>query len=554
MIPMLYRLASRMLPPLIIGVGVSLRLVEYLRNRSLWGDEVAIALNLRFRTFPGLLRPLSYDQTMPVGLLMIVKGFASLFGYSELVLRLPMLLVGCGLLISTWILFSEIFERRIVLFMLAAMAASWPLIYYSSELKQYELDALATVLAMWLGFATLKSTRDRTWANLIVGGAVAMFFSQPVIFILASITIAALLDRRFRTSPVWRKYCIIAAVVWLGIFGLLVRFSYRFTTKDAFMRVFWSSSFISLHQRSDFHDSLYRSLVLLLGADTLHIKAMILGALFLTGLYGIRKKSGGLIAVYTAGPFGLVLLASILKQYPFAPRLLMFSIPLLLLLYACALSLIADLFPHGFSNLAFVGLACLFILQSAIESGRLAIHPQEREATRDIVRTISTSKVGAVYLVFGKYKEWEYYAGDWSQPQVLEQRVDLAYDCLRSAQLDYADATQKRRDGCPDLEFPDVDGRWEEIVGNPQPVPSNEARADNAWAEKEATRIARWKTKSVWLFLPVYNENAINGFPKQRRLLENLDVRIQEHGCRILETDSKGDSTAQKLQCGESGQ
>src|ERR1700752_5042570 len=96
------RLASRALPPLIIGVGVGFRLVQYLRNRCLWGEEVSIALNLRLRTFTGLLRPLSFDQTMPMGLLVIVKSFASLFGYSELVLRLPILLVACALLISTW--------------------------------------------------------------------------------------------------------------------------------------------------------------------------------------------------------------------------------------------------------------------------------------------------------------------------------------------------------------------------------------------------------------------------------------------------------------------
>ena len=106
------------------------------------GDEVAIALNLRFRTLAELLHPLSYDQTMPVGLLLVIKSLASAFGYSELVLRLSSLLVGCGLLILTWLLFSKIFEPPVVLLMVAVMAVSEPLIYYSAELKQYELDAL----------------------------------------------------------------------------------------------------------------------------------------------------------------------------------------------------------------------------------------------------------------------------------------------------------------------------------------------------------------------------------------------------------------------------
>jgi predicted membrane-bound mannosyltransferase len=139
---------GKVLPCFIIAVGVGLRVAQYVGNRSLWGDEVAIALNLRFRTFAQLLHPLSYDQTMPLGLLLVIKSLASVFGYSELVLRLPSLLVGCGLLILTWLLFSKIFEPRIVLLTVAAMAVSEPLIYYSAELKQYELDALATVFVV----------------------------------------------------------------------------------------------------------------------------------------------------------------------------------------------------------------------------------------------------------------------------------------------------------------------------------------------------------------------------------------------------------------------
>jgi len=60
------------------------------------------------------------------------------------------------------------------------------------------------------------------------------------------------------------------------------------------------------------------------------------------------------------------------------------------------------------------------------------------------------------------------------------------------------------------------------------------------------------KAESVWLFLPVYNENAINGFPKQRKLLEKLEFQLGRLGCRLLETDSKGESLAHNFQCGTS--
>jgi hypothetical protein len=56
---------GKILSSTILLFGIAVRLVQYLGNRALWGDEVAIAVNLRTRTFAGLLHPLSYDQTMP---------------------------------------------------------------------------------------------------------------------------------------------------------------------------------------------------------------------------------------------------------------------------------------------------------------------------------------------------------------------------------------------------------------------------------------------------------------------------------------------------------
>jgi predicted membrane-bound mannosyltransferase len=193
--------AEKLLALSIITVGTALRIAQYLGNRSLWGDEVAIAMNLRLRTFAELLHPLSYDQTMPLGLLLVIKGQSNLLGYSELVLRLPLQLVGCGLLILTWILFSKIFEPRIVLLVVAAMAVSQSLIYYSAELKQYELDALVTVLVVWLAALTLeRHSAAGAWPRLIAWGVVGMFFSQPIIFVLASTSIAAVLARIIRET------------------------------------------------------------------------------------------------------------------------------------------------------------------------------------------------------------------------------------------------------------------------------------------------------------------------------------------------------------------
>jgi predicted membrane-bound mannosyltransferase len=84
----------RVLTVFLIVFGIALRLAGYLAHRSLWGDEVEIALNVRFRDLAGLMHPLDYEQTMPIPLLVVIKLLVSIFGASECVLRLPVIVVG----------------------------------------------------------------------------------------------------------------------------------------------------------------------------------------------------------------------------------------------------------------------------------------------------------------------------------------------------------------------------------------------------------------------------------------------------------------------------
>ena len=545
------RRGERILAVLLVLLGIVLRLFQYLGNRSLWGDEVAIALNMRTRGFLGLLHPLSYDQTMPIGLLYILKSVASVLGFSELVLRLPLLLAGCALLILTWVLFSQIFDAGTVLVTIALLAVSQPLIYYSAELKQYGFDAVVSVVLVWLGVRLLRGTSEEAWRPVILGGAIALLFSQPVAFVLASIGLGAVLDRRFLTSQRWRNCTFGAAACWLVILGLLYRLSYRATLHSAFMRMFWSDDFISVHG-PNFRGTVSRVLFVVLGAPHLvHVRVSVLGGLLLVGLYAVWKKQGLSIAALLAGPLLWVLVAATLGVYPLAVRLLLFSVPVLFLIYSSALLMVSRWLPRSFSGPAFVVLACLFVGPTLAQAAAATRHFNQREATRDLVPKIESAHDGTpVYLVFGRYTQWGYYAGDWkNHAGVWKPRIDAAYECMIVAELAYFGDVRDRALNCENLDFPAVDGRPEEIVGNAPPGPNEGAQAESRWAAREALRIESARSHSVWLFLPIYSEHFIAGFPKQRRLLEKLEAQLQSDQCRLVETGSKGESLAHRYQC-----
>ena len=78
----------------IVLLGSLLRLRQYLLNRSLWGDEASLAINLVTRNFSGLTQLLDYHQAAPVGFLFIEKLSILIFGNHDYVMRLFPLVAG----------------------------------------------------------------------------------------------------------------------------------------------------------------------------------------------------------------------------------------------------------------------------------------------------------------------------------------------------------------------------------------------------------------------------------------------------------------------------
>ena len=533
-----------------ISAGIALRLAEYLRNRSLWGDEVAIATNLRLRGFGGLLHLLSYNQTMPIGLLFVLKTFVSTLGHSELVLRLPALLAGCALIVLTWKLMGKVEEMPIVIVVVALMATSSLLIYYSAEVKQYGVDAVVTLVILYLGIVTLKGEGPQAWRDLIVTGAIAMFFSQPIIFILAGISIAALVDPRFRSASMWRFWWYIAAASWLIPFALLYWLSYRETSQSRFMRAFWAPHFIQIGAPNVFRD-LIASLQIVLGKDHLeYVPTLVLFCLFVIGLYGIASRHGLSIGMMGGAPLLLLLLAAAVKQYPLAPRLVLFYIPLLFWIYAASAFTIGSWLPHKLLLPVFALLSVALVLPAALRAGHRARHAAQHEATRDMVQIMKAHNQDTpVYLAFGRYLEWEYYAGDWSHPEELHRRMDTAYQCMTSEELVHLGYTSQVPGDCNGLNFAATSGRPAELVGDVPPAPRSGKEAEGQWALAESNRITAVGSKDVWLFTPVYSDHWFAGSLKSRRLLEKLDSDLELKHCQFVESDARGTSLAYRYAC-----
>src|SRR5437588_198995 len=72
----------------LLALGVAQRLLRYLLRFPVWGDEAFVCLNLMDRDFVGLLRPLRFDQVVPLLFLWGEEAVYRILGGSELALRL----------------------------------------------------------------------------------------------------------------------------------------------------------------------------------------------------------------------------------------------------------------------------------------------------------------------------------------------------------------------------------------------------------------------------------------------------------------------------------
>ena len=512
-----------------IVVGVAIRLAAFFADRALWTDEIAVALNLRFRSYLGLLRPLDFDQTMPVPLLCAAKAAADWFGPRELAFRAVFLVSGCLLLVALWRCMRRFAGSSIACIATGIAAVSPPLIWYSCTLKQYGSDALITVLVLGISLRLLVEKDDRAWPALICWGMAAIVLSQPAPFVVGATALAALLDGRFRSSLRWRAFWYSAAALWLGEFAIVSAVSYRQVMTNTYMQSYWAGSFLDLSTPNWLH-RLAHALGVVAGHSWLRgIPAAVLAAMCLVGFRSIYLRFRGAGLCLASVPFAFMFLASAFRLYPIADRLALFTCPLLLWIYASAITYLAGLtrgrwreICAGTLTLAMMG-AAVAALADFVRKPPLTIFLEDG---RDVVSQMNTiDRSSPVLVVSVDYWKWAYYGGDWNDPATLKRRIDtnlaiVSHGAHRGTLLQFSPGANGRREL--------VDGM---CLGNRDD--------DAARAEREADTIMAAHFPFLWLFTPT-DTLEFRG-SRQFGLLRGALLR---RGARLVSTCQQGKSLA----------
>jgi Dolichyl-phosphate-mannose-protein mannosyltransferase len=328
------------LPWTILAFGALLRLVWYFDRGSLWLDEALLALNIVDRSPTELLERLDFGQGAPWGFLLAEKLSVSTFGVDELSLRFVPLLAALASLPVFWRVASFYVQGLALLLSLLLFALSPQVILYGAEAKQYAVDVLATLLALWLLHSARQLLDWRRAFAVGCGGAVLLWFSHTSMIVLGAggATLGAAVLVRRHWSEVRR----------LALVGLMWAFS-----AGTFFLLAWPrlADPLDLAQSEEFdvplpRDSLGDVVDLarkagdvletafgLYGRPWSTLIVVTVALLALAGAAALARRDG-LGAALIVAPFVATAVGVAADLYPISIRFVLFLAPLLVVLVA----------------------------------------------------------------------------------------------------------------------------------------------------------------------------------------------------------------------------
>ena len=408
---------------LIILFGIFVRVAQYLSNRALWGDEASLALNIVNRSYLELLQPLDRNQAAPPGFLWVEKALTQILGNNEYALRLFPLICGIVSLIAFYKLGKWAVSAIALPIALILFACLKYTLYYATEVKQYSSDVMISLLLCLL-LIPLREQMLNIKRILLIGicGAVAIWFSHPVIFVLLGIESANLI----LTSAHQRKAILInrlpAYCIWLISFGFLYFLTIARVMQNNSLQNAWGDEypktvFDVIWLLDSFGRFFYRPLGFAAIFDGIAILAFVIGCVFF-----IKKKSSKFIILMS--PVLATLAASYLHKYPFRGRLILFLAPFFILVIAQGIAVLLTNFNHSKHHKYFaisgVILACLLIVPSFVRAGSFVFYPETKHEIRSVIEYIKAHQKleDGIYIGDGgPADQFEYYAGKYGYSQ-----------------------------------------------------------------------------------------------------------------------------------------
>lgn len=407
--------SSRWLPFIIICFGILLRLRHYLSNRSLWVDEVNLALDVVSKSFLQLFQKLDYRLLAPFGFLMAEKLMVQIFGSTEYVLRAFPCMAGVISLFLFYKVAQWFIGPKAVPIALGLFAISEKLIYYSAEVKQYSSDvAIALLLFVMAIYIQSKRLTAQRIVFFGVAGVIAIWFAFIATFVLVGLAVSQTILYVIKKEWIKIRQLTIIYLIWLLGF---IAYSYIFISNvdvrsliEA-MRFRYHFAIITFPPMSlgDIGRNLTVFFEIFRNPTGFYLYG-IAAFVFLVGCISMFKEKKEKLLVLVS-PLLITLLAALLLKYPLYRRSILFLVPFLLLFIAEGVMHVVDKTRLTSPAIGVILIGLLFC-HPLLSAHSLLKDPPTREEIKPVIKYIKDHKQKGdlIYVYYASRKAFQYYS------------------------------------------------------------------------------------------------------------------------------------------------
>ncbi len=408
---------------LLVFAGIILRGKQYFFNRSLWLDEAYVSLGISLQSLANIvaLKPFAKDLALPPpGFLFIEKISILLFGNYELSLRLFPLVSGIASLFLFYSVAKRYLTKGSALIALGLFVFSEQLIYYSSEVKPYSFDVFCSLFLMQIFFVFEREETGQIKTLLLsLLSLTCLFFSYVSLFIVLPYFFISLWASVANKQKDQLRKGLIFLVVWLFGFGAQYFFCLtKIIHSPALQQGAVDHFYFPLTKGLSWQNFKWAEEGLLKifinPGGFLFPKGIAL--FFLTGVWALyqKDKEKGLFLLF---PILFVLGLSLLQQYPFGDRFLLFYLPFLYILVIAGMDFISSLTVRKRQKFLYIVLAVFLLAPAFIAAGKNFKGSVSQEESREVLAQLFShfKKGDALFMNSASKFVFGYYHGYYRQ-------------------------------------------------------------------------------------------------------------------------------------------
>ncbi len=183
----------------VLLLALGLRLIQI--NQSLWLDEADNVLAARMFDFSSFISKYSIGDYHPPGYFALIWIWTHTFGFSEISVRLPSILLGVGTVFFTYLIGKELFNKRVAIIGSLLLAIAPLHVYYSQEARMYSLSAFSVASLSYFLIKMIKGKRF-AWIGYAISATLVLYSDYVTYLIFPAHFIFLLIT----SQKVWKKW------------------------------------------------------------------------------------------------------------------------------------------------------------------------------------------------------------------------------------------------------------------------------------------------------------------------------------------------------------